>query len=148
MSRPFRDAPIRESCLTCSEPAEVRCDRCGTPLCTIHAPAGGNRCIDCEAVYHARISRPMVMLLPLGIWMSLMLVAATYLGVVMQTRVHFNSWLALLLSTFFLAPFFVGAARSAYLLWARWRFLRERDDRCRLPLTHSIESWFDVGESW
>ena len=144
---PFRSAPIREHCQSCSAPAEVRCERCGSPLCASHAPAAGQRCTDCEAIFQARVGRPIVLLLPLGCWLLAMLGGGTWLTLT-ATGVHFNTWLALLLSTFFLAPFVVGATRSLYSLVARWRFLRERDDRCRQPLSHDLESWFEIGESW
>jgi len=149
VGRPFRDAPIRETCTDCESVADLRCERCGSPLCPEHAPARSSRCTDCESLFHARVSRPVICLMPLGLWLLGMFTLGV-LGATVYYRhgIPFSAGLALMLSTVFLSPFVVGAARSVYILITRWRFLRERDDRSRLPVQYSADSWFDVGESW
>lgn len=149
VGRPFREAPIRECCELCDAIAEQRCERCGAPLCAEHAPDRSSRCVDCEALYDARVNRPVVVLLPLGIWLASLALGGIALSTLFADSLHSGrATVWLLLASLFLTPFVVGTARSIYALATRWRFLHEHDQRSRSPVQYSAESWFEIGESW
>ena len=141
---PFRSASIREVCVVCKEPAVARCERCGAPMCEEHMPAPDRRCLDCELIYEARVQRPLVFLLPLGVWLAAMLVIATGVGsVFVRQDAPFNAWMSLALMTIFLAPFAVIVFRVGYVVIARQRFLAQKSAaRCQ-PVSYSEESWFE-----
>lgn len=133
----------------CEVIAEQRCERCGAPLCAEHAPDRSSRCVDCEALYNARVSRPVVVLLPLGIWLASLMLGGIALTTLFATSLHSGrAAIWLLLSSLFLTPFVVGTVRGIYTLTTRWRFLREHDQRSRSPVQYSVESWFEIGEGW
>lgn len=146
-SSPFRSAPLDESCDDCRERARVRCSRCGAPLCDSHAPAYGRRCGECEASFEARVNRPAVFLLPLGVWLLGLLSVAASVAITSGVP-SFPILVAFGFGALFAAPFVVLGCRGLYFGWSRLRFLRQHHRRTRLPVQYSEESWFEVGESW
>jgi hypothetical protein len=53
----YRTAPLKNYCDLCGDEAVMRCLRCGQPFCGLHAPAAGDRCVDCERVYRRTANR-------------------------------------------------------------------------------------------
>lgn len=51
----YRTAPLLSYCELCGVEAVARCLRCGRPYCSLHAPAAGDRCADCERA-HRRVA--------------------------------------------------------------------------------------------
>jgi len=47
------------SCQVCAQAAIAICTDCETPLCTVHAPASGQRCSDCELALRPSLLRPL-----------------------------------------------------------------------------------------
>lgn len=96
--------------------------------------------------FEARVNRPAVLLVPLGLWLGAMGGIAFALGsFLIDCSGFFIGWVSLVSIALGMAPFSVGTAKLTYAFLARRGFLAERVALSRLPVSYTDESWFELG---
>lgn len=137
---PYRLREFHELCTECKDRAERTCLRCGRPLCGLHAPAEGLRCIDCENQFDRSLRRNA--LISVGVGVLIWVTALALVTMAPGTRF----WARLIVFLFVGgAPLMVGASMLGNkLLYAgkRQRFLAQRQPAL---LSSGAQSTLDSG---